>query len=64
MTAESVTSQNTDVNVTLLRIQIQILKTLLKDIEQKNLIDEHTQESLKQIEKNLRWLRKLSLNSF
>ena len=64
MTAESVTSQNSDVNATLLRIQIQILKTLLKNIEQKNDIDEHTHESLKQVEKNLRWLRKLSLNSF
>ena len=64
MTAESVTSQNSDVNATLLRIQIQILKTLLKNIEQKNDIDENTNESIKKVEKNLRWLRKLSLNSF
>ncbi len=62
MTANSVTNYQMDVVASLLRAQIDTLEALLKNIEQKNPIDEYTDENLKRVEKSLRWLRKYSLN--
>jgi hypothetical protein len=50
---------NQDFIVSLLRSQVKELNRLLNSIEESNIIEEHIQNGLKQIEVNLRGLRKL-----
>ncbi len=55
-----VSGVNTEIIASLLRQQISILEDFLRNIEQGNRNDDYIYENLKRVEKNLKWLRKLS----
>ena len=52
-----------DIVVRLLRSQISALENLRQSIEQDHSFDDYAQESIKGVEKNLRWLRELFTNN-
>ena len=55
---------NQDFILSLLRSQVKTLTGVLSNIEQTNEIDEHIQANLKQVELNIRGLRKLCADQY
>lgn len=62
--ADGAKAGNQDFIVSLLRCQVKELSRLLNNIEESNTIDEHIQSGLKQVEVNLRGLRKLCFDHY
>ncbi len=63
MTVERLTNSNLDIIVSMLRTQIDALEKLQKSIEEEHAVGNYAHESVKRVEKNLRWLRKLFFNN-
>ena len=50
--------------ISLLRVQIGLLNRLQAGIEEYGVLDDHIEAGLKQVEKNIRGLRKMCFNNF
>ena len=59
MVPQKLLGSNEDFIVSLLRSQVKALNDLLNSIEQTGVIDEHVETNFKQVEVNIRGLRKL-----
>ena len=63
MSAARLTSFNLDIIAGSLRSQIFVLQNLQKNLEEGHPIDENMNENIKNVEKNLWWLKNFLLNN-
>ena len=62
MTIQRLTNFNLDLIVSSIGSQIKTLESLQKNIEQAHTVDEYACEAIKEVERNLYWLRKFIIN--